>query len=335
MRSRLPISILIIIIASFIVVSSLAYWKGSIQIGAENRATRLSGATFPITVTDVRGEKITIAKQPQRIISTAPNNTEILFAIGAGPRVIADTDYCDYPPEAATLPKIGGYLDPNVEKIVSLNPDLVLATRGTSKAILDRMATLKVPAVCLDPESIPETLEAIRTIGAVTGETASAKKLAQALDARRQAVLAKTTPLPAVTRPTTLFLFTAEDLNALYSVGPGSHIDAMIADAGGRNVGAHATTPWPQLSRETVFASDPEVILVLDGSVMSKPITPAEALRRFRANRRWRDVRAVKTGRVAVLDGDALTLPGPRMLDGLEAMAAALHPDLFPIGETK
>jgi iron complex transport system substrate-binding protein len=280
---------------------------------------------FPQRIVDVRGVTVTIPAKPQRIVSLAPNNTEILFAIGAGSRVVADTEYCDYPPAAAKLPKVGGYLDPSVEKVVAMKPDLVLVTRGTRTEMIDRIAAFKVPVVCLDPESLPEVCDAVTTIGRAVGELAAARRLALHLRIRHQKVLLRMRELPAAKRPVTLFLF---DLNGLYSVGPGSHIDTMITEAGGRNVGATAKTPWPQLSMETVIAANPTVILLVQGVGMGTKLTPARALAKLRADRRWAQVAAVKQGRLFMLDVDAMTLPGPRMVDGLEAMARALHPEL-------
>ncbi|HOF89167.1 MAG TPA: helical backbone metal receptor [Armatimonadota bacterium] len=324
MPSRLSIIILVLLV-TVAVLPGLLWISGTMRLSADRR--RISAtAAFPMTVTDVRAMKITLPTPPKRIVSLAPNNTEILFAIGAGDRVVADTSYCDYPPEAAALPKVGGYLDPNVEKVLALEPDLVLATRGTSRELLDRMTALKLPVICLDPASLPEMLDAVRFIGRVTDAAPAAAALAARLEARYRAVTATVAALPEARRPSVLFLFS---LDELYSVGPGSHIDAMITDAGGRNIAAAAAAPWPQLSMERVLADDPEVIVVGTGGAMSATLTDAAALQHLRADRRWRGVRAVKTGRVAALDGDDMTLPAPRMVDGLEALARALHPTLF------
>jgi iron complex transport system substrate-binding protein len=284
---------------------------------------------FPLTLTDARGRRVTIPRRPRRIISLAPSVTETLFALGAGDRVIADTTYCDYPPAAGKLPKIGGYVDPNSEKIVALTPDLVLGARGNARDALDHLSDLGLTVVTVAPDSLEEVERAIRTIGRVVGTAPAAERLAGRCANRRAAIHHCTAALTAGARPRTLLLFS---LDSLFSAGPGSHLDEIIRVAGGRNVAAGAKSPWPELSMETVVTADPECLVVLTGRGMAHPLTAASALTRLRADRRWRAITAVQRGRVTVLDDDTLTLPGPRLVDGLEAMATALHPELFPQG---
>lgn len=191
----------------------LAHWQ---RQSPEAHVTS-TAASYPVTVKDVRGLDITIKKRPLKIISISPAVTEILFAIGAGDRVIADTRYCDYPPAAGKLTKIGGYLDPNVEKILTLAPDLVLAARGTPREPIDRLSSLGLNVAVVDPVDIGSTLRTIRLIGRIVGDPESANSLAARIDARRSAVVAKTGRIPASQRPRVLFLF---DLNGLFTAGP-------------------------------------------------------------------------------------------------------------------
>jgi len=287
---------------------------------------------YPITFTDSLNRKVTIARKPQKIVSIAPSATEVLFAIGAGNRVIADTTYCDYPPAAAKLPKIGGYTNPDVEKILALSPNLVLGARGNPLRLLNQMQSLKLTVAAIDEEgSLDQVFASIRLIGKVVGEDKQAAALVKKLKLRRTAVVAKTAKLTVVQRLRVLFVFAPGDL---FSAGRGSFIDELIRLGGGRNIAAKTKTPWPQLSMETVIAEDPQVILMLSGQMggKQKPLTSAAALARFRALPRWRDISAVKAGRVFALDDDAMTLPGPRLVDGLEATAKAIHPELFRKG---
>jgi len=279
-----------------------------------------------MTIVDARGQRVTIAQRPTRIISLAPSVTETLFAIGAGDRVIADTTYCDYPPEAKALPKVGGYVDPHTEKIVAMKPDLVLGAKGNARDVLDHLSQLGMPVVTVAPESLEDVENAIRQIGRVIGEAQAAERLASRCAERRHAVRHRMQALADGARPRTLLLFSPD---SLFSAGPGSHLGEMIRLAGGVNVAKNAKTPWPELSLETVVTANPEVIILLSGRGMARSLTPDIALKRFSADRRWREMAAVKTGRVAVLDDDTITLPGPRLIDGLEALAAAIHPELF------
>jgi len=323
--------IVVILVVLAVVIGVIVGDQGWInrtrQLGQQNQERHIAG--FPLTITDSLKRSVTVERKPRTIVSIAPSATEILFAIGAGDRVVADTTYCDSPPAAAKLPKIGGYINPDVEKILSLSPDLVLGARGTPTAMFNQLQSLKLTVAAIDEEdSIDQVFDSIRLIGQVVGENQHAAALVGKLKQRRAAVVARTAKLTAEQRPRVLFVFTPGDL---YSAGKGSFIDEIIRLGGGVNIAAKTNSPWPQLSMETVVADDPQVILVLNGSMGGKqqPLTSAAALARFRALPRWAAISAVKNGRVYALDDDALTLPGPRLIDGLEAAAQAIHPELF------
>lgn len=284
---------------------------------------------YPLTITDSLNRKVTIKRKPQRIISIAPSATEILFVIGAGSRVIADTTYCDYPPVAARLKKIGGYTNPQVERIVALKPDLVVGARGNPLDILNQIQSLKLTVAALDEEgNIDQVLETIRLIGKVVGEEKGANALVKRLIARRKAVTDKTDKLSEQQRPRVLFLF---DTEGLFSAGKGSFIDELIRLAGGQNIAAKSKVPWPELSMESVVADDPQVILVLAGHGTRHPLTSATALANLRKKSQWKSVTAVKKGRVVVVGDDEMTLPGPRLINGLEQASKAIHPEIFAV----
>ncbi|MHB0939634.1 MAG: ABC transporter substrate-binding protein [Armatimonadota bacterium] len=326
--------ILLILLATVVVGVVIAdqAWMNKSRSQQQQLQARVSTG-FPVTITDSLNRQVTIAAKPKKIVSVAPSATEILFAIGAGERVIADTTYCDYPPAADTLPKIGGFTNPNVEKILSLSPDLVLGARGTPVGLFDQMQSLKLTVAAIDAEnSLDQMLESIRTIGKIAGEDDKAAGLIAQMEARRQAIVSKTAKLSPAQRPSVLFVFTPGEL---YSAGKGSFIDELITLGGGVNIAAQAKSPWPQLSLETVIADDPQVILTLPGNMGNKhkPMSNADAVARFRALPRWKSLSAVKNGRVYVLEDDPMTLPGPRLIDGLEATAAAIHPELFKGGQ--
>jgi iron complex transport system substrate-binding protein len=275
--------------------------------------------TYPLTLYDALSRRVTIKARPLRIISLAPAITETLYAIGAGARLIADTDYCTYPEAAKKLPHVGGYLDPNIEKITSLKPDLILANRGTERTIVDKLAKLGTPLVALDPASFEDVCEITVTIGAVVDALPKATALAQQLRTRRANVALTSTFLSD--KPMVLFLFSLDGLN---SAGPGTFIDDLITLAGGDNVAKSTGKEWPELSMEAVVAADPSVIVVLSGHG-GGALTPAKALATLRTQDKWKNIAAVKGGRVFVLDDDLITIPGPRLIDGLEALSKALH----------
>jgi iron complex transport system substrate-binding protein len=319
--SLLPIIVLVAAVAAVILLPRIA-WRGT----RANQESFSSGSAFPTSVTDCRGAEIVIKRKPVRIVSLSPAVTEILFAIGAGNRVVADTDYCHFPQAAAKLPKVGGYLDPNPEKITAFAPDLVLLAKGTKKDVVDRLTSIGLTTVVVDPVDLAGTSKAIRLVGRAVGNTAQADQLAKSLDARCRAITSKTENLPDDKRPRTLFLF---DLKALFTAGVNNHIDDLITKAGGRNIADKTGIQWPELSMETVVAQDPQVILLLEGHGNHNDYTTQSALKILRADRRWQSVLAVKTGKIVILDDDIMTLPGPRLIQGLEATARALHPELW------
>jgi len=289
---------------------------------------------FPLTVTDAFGEQVKIPYQPQHIISMAPAVTETLYALGRGKYVIADTTFCDYPEEAKLLPHIGGYLDPNIEQIIALKPDLIIGMRGNMKDTLEQMHKLYMPLIAVDPTDYDSTMETIKLIGQVVGESPEAEKLVQILKDQRTAVTEKIKTLPAEQLPRTLYLFELGD--DLYSAGPGSHIDQLITLAGGKNIAGDVQTAWPKLSLEKVVADDPQAIIVLATKGTPDELTAEGALNYFRGDERWANVSAVKDGRVAVVEDDLISRPGsPRQGIALQQLAAALHPELFPTGEKK
>lgn len=271
-----------------------------------------------ITATDALGRTVTVAKRPERIVSLAPSNTEILFALGLGERVVGVTDYCDYPPEAKAKEKVGGFKDPSVEKVVALRPDLVLATGGIQREVVAQLEKVGVPVFVLDPHTMDEVPAGIRTVARLAGAAAEGERVAAGLEARVKAVRDRTAGIPEAARPPVFYEVWPDPL---MTAGPGSFAHDMIALAGGRNVAAGTAQPYPKFSMEELVAADPAVI-----------ITPFEETAKALADGRrpgWRGLRAVRDGRVAVVNQDLTSRPGPRLVDGLEAMARAIHPELF------
>ena len=314
--SALPLIIVLVVVTLFLLLLSTRKQRPV--------AVAQTAVSFPLTLTDARGKQLTITQRPTRIISLAPSVTETLFAVGAGSRVIADTTYCNYPSAAKALPKIGEYVNPDVEKIVAMKPDLVVGAKGNALDALDHLAQLGIPVLTIDPQSLEDVEGTLRLIGRATGNATAAATLAAQCAQRREALARRLAQPGMAARPRTLLLFSPD---SLYSAGPGSHLDEMIRLAGGVNVAAHSKTAWPELSMESVVRANPEIILFLSGHGTLHPLTTAGALARLRTERNWSEITAVQQGRVVVLDDDALTLPGPRLIDGLEAMTAAIHPE--------
>ena len=276
-----------------------------------------ASAHFPLVVTDDRGKQVTFAGPVQRIVSVAPSATEIVFAIGAGDRIVAVDDFSDFPAEAKALPKVGGFRA-SPERILSFAPDVVLAVPTGDLAPTLESQGQRV--LVFDPPDIEAVYRNIAQIGAILGRDAGARDLVDRMRTRISAVAdrAKT----ASARPRVLHEIDASDPTKIYVAGPGNFINAMIQTAGGTNVAASAGSQYPQLSSEEIVRSDPEVIVLSDASFSASPAVVS-------ARAGWSSVAAVRNGRVYPIDPDIVSRAGPRLADGVEAYAKLLHPELF------
>jgi cobalamin transport system substrate-binding protein len=251
----------------------------------------------------------------------APNITEILFALGLGDRVAGVTRFCDYPSEAGRLPRIGGLVDPNVEIVRSLDPDLVIAFRGNPLRLVERIRRLGLPVFVLDIGRGLDELPALVTkIGRVTGAEARAEALAEDLRGRLGAVDAALKGISA--RPKVFVLLYGQ---GLWTCGGESYVNDLVGRAGGTNVAAALPKKWALYKRERIIRDDPDVVFILARSAAD-----------FAAGRDWlakmpgiSAVAAAKTGRVYEIDENAASRFGPRLVDVLDRMAALLHPDRF------
>jgi iron complex transport system substrate-binding protein len=283
------------------------------------KATEASESAKPISVVDDAGRTVEIAKTPQRIISLAPSNTEILFALGLGDKVVGVTDFCNYPEEAKSIEQIGTYFEPNIEKIFSLSPDLVLAITGLPEVIA-KLEELGIPALILDPSDLEAVLANIQLVGKVTGAEKEAEALVSEMRGRIAVVTEKVTEVKE--RPAVFCEIDATDPSKPWTTGPGSFMDAMILLSGGTNVAAGAESAWVQLSAEEIIAKDPDIIILADSKY---GVTPESV----RERPGWEVITAVKEGAIFDLNDDLISRPGPRIVDGLEAVARIIHPELF------
>jgi iron complex transport system substrate-binding protein len=276
--------------------------------------------SFPVTITDDLGRKVSLKTEPKRIVSLAPSNTEILFFLGLGDRVVGNTTYCDYPEEAKLCTKIGGFKDPSLEKIVTLQPDLVLAT-DMHQQLIKGMEDAGLNVLVLKSNTIEEIFGTIQLVGRAAGVENKAIDLSKGLKDRVDAVSKKVAKIPESQRPTVYYEMWYEPL---MSIGRNSLIGQMIKSAGGINITDDCTEQYPQLSEEVIIEKNPKVMFNSYGHE-SKVITPAEVA----ARKGWKDIDFVKNNKIYTIDADLLSLPGPRIVEGLEKMAKFLYPELF------
>ncbi len=275
------------------------------------------------TLTDGRGDPVALPPEPQRIVSLAPSTTELVFALGAGDRLIADTAYCQFPEEARDLPHIQGFDSPNAERLLELEPDLVLASNITSPATANRLRELGLPVFVLPSQGLDGLVTDIELLGNVLGRNEAAADLLAKFTQIRTELGMRFAGLNDEERPR---VFLAYGERETYTAGPGTFPDQLIREAGGRNIAYDVKGDWVELSQETVLERDPQVIL-LPGETEER-IEPAgvDLLAAYRQDPLWGELSAVREGRVYVIDNTLFNIPGPRLTLALEALADTLHP---------
>lgn len=254
---------------------------------------------------------------PRRLVTLAPSLTEMVFAVGAGERLVGVDRHSDYPPQVQGLPRVGSYIHPDVERVVALKPDLVLAVRdGTPPHLLARLQYVGIPVHVVDPRTLEGVIATLLEVGNRLGVHEATRALAE--DLGRRLARIRNLASQARSRPRVFFQI---GVSPLVSAGSHTLIDELIATAGGINVAAGGP-PYPRFSQEQVLALRPEVIII---TTMER-----EGLfEQVKAGwQRWVQLPAVRQGRIHLIDSDLVDRPGPRLFDGLELVFRLLHPDL-------
>ena len=315
--------VLWMIIVSFVVVGTVsASHPGFDDVGNQAPVTT-DGGGRNVTVTDDTGKSVLIQGEPQRIVSLAPSNTEILYALGLEDRIAAVTERCDYPPATADKPKVGGFSTVNVEKVVAMEPDLIFAAPANTEEVTDRLRSLGMTVVALDPQTIDDVLHDIDLVGRATGEEEQASALIEELQARVGAVVENVTKNPTED-PSVAHIIWHEPL---WICGRDTFQDEVITMAGGIN--AFGTVDgWSIVNLEEFITTNPDCILVSSGSGMDRD--EYDAIYNYIINEpRLQRLDAVRNDRVYIIDADIVSRGGPRIVDALEEVAGYLHPDAF------
>lgn len=279
----------------------------------------------PVTITDDYGEEVGLDTMPMRIVSLAPSNTEILFALGLGDRVVGVTDYCNYPEEATTKLKVGGYSTVNIERVIATKPDLVVAAFGNTEEVVNHLRKLQLTVITLNPDSVKGTLHDIRLIGKATGTETDAERLAASMEARIDAVREKT---ESVTEPPTVAHAVWYD--PIWISGNSTFQNELITLAGGVNAFPDLEG-WQIVTMERFITTNPEVIIVNSGTGMGEGGTDL-IYRYFMKEPRFKNMKAIQNDRIYIIESDLIDRGGPRLVDALEEVAADIHPDLFDAG---
>jgi iron complex transport system substrate-binding protein len=270
---------------------------------------------FPVTVIDDAAREVTIESEPQRIVSLAPSNTEIVYALGLLDRLVGVTTFDDYPPEVADIERIGDFVQPNIEAITAAQPDLILATTGVQADIVEQLEGTGAVVIAIDPQTLEALFTSIETVGAATGRTEEAGGVVAGMRLELASITDAITATGA--EPVRCFLEIAQE--PLFTVGEGTLLNDLIIAAGGQSI---VTEPgYVAYSLEQLVTDDPDVYLATLGSMSD----PSDLGKRPGYDK----LSAVVNDRVTVLEDNLVSRPGPRIVEGVRQIAEAMHPAAF------
>lgn len=271
-----------------------------------------------ILLRDQAGRDVRVPVNPVRVVSLAPNITEIAFAAGRGDRLVGVTEFSDYPADARRIPRVGGYVDLDVEKIVSLNPDLCIAIKdGNPIEVIRRIEAFGIPVFAVNPREIGSVISSVTDIGRLLGADKEARSLVSDMKARldRVAALVSTTS----SKPRVFFQI---GISPIVSAGSNTFIHELIVRAGGKNIAGNLTG-YPRFSKEEVLSLSPDIFIVTS---MERQEVFERVIDEWR---QWPDMPAVKKNRIYLVDSDLFDRPSPRLIDALEKLVRLIHPELF------
>jgi len=270
------------------------------------------------SVTDQVGRTLVVPENPTRVIALAPSITEIIYDLGQEKRLVGVTQYSTYPSEAELLPRVGSYVRLDIEKIVALKPDLCLATKdGNPKHIVDKIVSLGIPVYVINPQNLQQIMDTITRLGSLLHAEQTAAALVSDMEKRIGQVQARVKNMPD--RPRVFFQIDAEPL---FSAGTDTFIHELIELAGGINTTAGEVS-YPRYSWEDIIVLQPEIVLI---SSMAGGLAPEYLLNSWK---KWNLLSAVKNDQIFVVDAELFERPTPRLVNGLEVIAAIIHPELF------
>ncbi|WP_309121128.1 ABC transporter substrate-binding protein [Paenibacillus sp.] len=281
------------------------------ESAAESPAESPAEAAYPLTVTDASGTEVVFEKAPERIVSIAPSETEVLFAVGAGASVVGVDDWSDFPADVEGLPRVGG-LEANVEAILELEPDVVFAGWSMSTATIEELRKLGLTVYAFETQTLDEAIAHIREVGKIVDNAEEAEAVAAKMEADRQKVLDAVGGLTDAEKKKVYVEFSPG-----WTVGKGEFMDELLTLAGGVNV---ADQPgWYEISEENIIEANPEVILYSAG------VEGLEGIITGRAG--WNKIDALANGQLFAIDDNLISRPGPRLTEALIEVAKALYPE--------
>lgn len=309
-------NILIFTIISLLVISLAACsQKTASKPASDTKANKTEvKTTFPLKVTDFMGREVTIDKAPKRIVSLSPSTTELIYALGAGKKVVGVTDYDDYPEEVKSVAKVGGFKGPNMEAIAAQKPDIIFASTLSGKDQMDALQKTGIPVLVLEAKDINQIYDSIKIIGQITGNEKKGDEVIQTMKDKIKQISDKVKDLPKVNT------FFVVDTNGNFTAGKGTFIDELINLAGGKNV-ADDVNGWAQYSMEQLLQKNPDTIITSPHASNSNNIKDMQG---------YKDTKAAKDGKIFIISNDdIINRASNRIVLGLEEIAKDLHPEAF------
>lgn len=281
--------------------------------GPSEQQAETPSVAYPVTVTDVKGRSVTIEKEPTSIVSLTPSNTEILFALGLGDKIVGVDEYSNYPEQTNAIDKVGDFNGPNIELVIQHKPDLVVAGGYIQDEAIKKLEDLKIPVISSEAAGLEELYKTIDVLGKVTGKQQQAGQLVEKLKSNMKAVADKAA---SSDKPKVYFNV---DINGFFTAGKGTFISELISMAGGTNV-ADDSEGYAQYSVEKIVEKNPDIIITTEHAGKPEDIKNIEALK---------SVNAIKNDKIYTLNADIVNRLGPRVDQALEQLAKAIHPEAF------
>jgi iron complex transport system substrate-binding protein len=272
-----------------------------------------NAVNYPLTIIDITETAVTIPQEPQRIISIAPSNTEILFALGLEDKIVGITNYCNFPEETKNIEKIGETFPLNLEKIVSLKPDLILAYAGQLNEI-PRLRELGLKVIVIEPLNLQETLKSIQMVATIGGIPEKGNILVENLSQRIDQIKTEVSNLEITKKPK---VFIGGIYETIWTPGEGTLFNELISLAGGINIAA-GFSGWAKISPEFIVKEDPDIIIIPIGAM--NPGDELKIKENIYQRPGWSNLSAVKTQKIFIVNEDLFFRPGPRIVDGLERL---------------
>lgn len=310
----------LVLTISVLTISATGCAEGKAQ--TVTATTTVTETITEITIIDDLEREVTIEGIPSKIVSLAPSNTEILYALGLEDKLVGVTEYCNYPEAAMGKEKVGGFSDIDIEKIVAINPDLILAEDMHKYEVIPALERFGFTVIALVPHNFQEIMDSIVLIGRVTGTEDKAQQIVDDMDEEIKAITDETDKITEAERPKVLYVIWHEPM---MSVGNDTRIHELIEKAGGINIAGIAGEGYPTLSLEEIISANPQVIMVNKENYEGGDIS----LQFILNESRLAVVDAFAMGQIYGINADLTNRPTPRIVDALELMAKMIHPEIF------